>query len=67
MTEKLLKGLLLAAIFGGITYLITKDLGTVGLISLVMVLSMFARSREEKIQGAAKYAQQSKKTKKSKK
>ena len=53
--EKVLKGLLLGAVAAVIVYLITKDIGTAGLIALVMFLSMFARSKEEKIQGAIKH------------
>ena len=64
MVQKILKGLLLAAIFGGITFLITKDMGTAGLIGLVMVLSMFAQSKEEKAQKIAKYTNKSKNTNK---
>ena len=61
---KVLKGLLLGAIFGGIVYLITKDLGTAGLIALVMVLSMFAQPKEKKIEKVAKYTNQPKNGKK---
>ena len=64
MVQKILKGLLLAAIFGGITFLITKDMGTAGLIGLVMVLSMFAQSKEEKAQKVSKYTTKSKNTNK---
>ena len=45
MVEKILKGLLLAAIFGGVCFLISKDLGMSGLIALVMFMSMFVRPK----------------------
>lgn len=64
MVEKILKGLLLAAIFGGITFVFTKDMGTAGLIGLVMFLSMFAQSKQQKIEKASKYTNQPKKSKK---
>jgi len=58
MIQKILKGLLLAAIFGGVVYLITKDIGTAGLIGLVMFLSMFAQSKHEKMEKVSKYTNQ---------
>lgn len=64
MLIKFAKGLALGALFGGLTYLVTKDIGTAGLIALVMVLSMFARSKNDKIQGAEQYTKLKKKNKK---
>lgn len=61
---KILKGLALGVVFGGLTYLITKDWGTAGLIVLVMVLSMFAQSKDQKIQKVEKYTKLKKKSKK---
>lgn len=61
---KILKGLALGVVFGGVTYLITKDMGTAGLIVLVMVLSMFAQSKEQKIEKVEKYTKKSKKSRK---
>ena len=53
--EKVIKGCLLASVVALAVYLITKDIGTAGLMALVMFLSMFARSKEEKVQGAIKH------------
>ena len=53
--EKVVKGILLGGMVGAVAYLLTKDIGTAGLIALVMFLSMFARSKEEKVQGAIKH------------
>ena len=53
--EKVIKGILLGGMMGAVTYLLTKDMGTAGLIALVMFLSMFARSKDEKVQGAIKH------------
>ncbi len=61
---KIAKGLLLGAVFGGLTYLITKDLGTAGLIVLVMVLSMFAQSKAQKVEKVQQYTKLKKKSKK---
>ena len=61
MVQKILKGLLLAAVFGGIVFLITKDMGTAGLVALVMFMSMFVRSREEKIESVIEHSKKSKK------
>lgn len=61
---KILKGLALGLVCGGVVYLITKDIGTAGLIALVMLLSMFAQSKEQKIEKAAQYTKLSKKSKK---
>ena len=55
---KIAKGLLLGGVFGAIVYLITKDIGTAALIALVMLLSMFAKSREQKIQSAIKHTKE---------
>lgn len=64
MVQKILKGLLLAAVFGGVVFLITKDIGTAGLIALVMFMSMFVQSREQKLEKVSKYTKQSKNSKK---
>ena len=56
--EKVVKGCLLGGVVGVAIYLITKDIGTAGLIALVMFLSMFARSKEEKVQGAIKHTRE---------
>lgn len=61
---KLVKGLALGAVFGAVVYLITKDIGTAGLIALVMVLSMFAQSKEQKIEKVQQYTKLKKKSKK---
>ena len=56
--ERIVKGIFLAAVMGGLVYLLTKNEGTAGLIALVMFLSMFARSKEEKVQGAIKHTKE---------
>lgn len=64
MVQKILKGLLLAVIFGGIVFLITKDIGTAGLIALVMFMSMFVQSKEQKVEKVMKHTKEGKKSKK---
>ena len=53
--EKLIKGLLLGAVVGGVCYLITKNIEMSGLMVLASVLSMFAQSKEQKAEKVAKY------------
>lgn len=62
--EKVLKGLALAAVFGGLCYLISKNIEMSGLIALVMFLSMFAQPKEQKVEKVLKHTKQSKKFKK---
>ena len=64
VVEKVVKGLLLGGMLGAVTYLLTKDIGTAGLIALVMFLSMFARSKEDKVQGAIKHTSEYKQVQK---
>ena len=62
--EKVVKGILLGGMIGAVAYLLTKDIGTAGLIALVMFLSMFARSKDEKVQSAIKHTSEYKQAQK---
>lgn len=44
--EKILKGLLLAVVFGGACYLLSRKVGMSALIALVMFMSMFVKPKQ---------------------
>ena len=47
MWKTALKGLLLAAVFGGVAYLFTQKLTTSLLIAFVMFMSMFVKPKQQ--------------------
>ncbi|MBQ8518813.1 MAG: hypothetical protein IJ455_04290 [Agathobacter sp.] len=45
MVEKIIKGLLLGAVFGVLGYFIFKDVSTAFVCGLIMFMSMFVKKR----------------------